>query len=152
MGDIDRRRHDASLGSERKPRLIENSELPDYLLADPEEESDEETPEDKEKFEDAADEPNNEAKKRGPGVGKKKRREESEDDEPKKKKKKGAMKKLAKQMRKLIEIVIQYEDQDGRILSDPFMKLPSRKELPDYYEVIRKPWISLKFLPKLTME
>jgi len=81
--------------------LIENSELPDYLLADPEEESDEETPEDKEKreavelgrgnrskketnyddqmsekewlkvigaedeeeFEDAADEPNNEAKK-----------------------------------------------------------------------------------------
>ena len=40
-----------------------------------------------------------------------KRREESEDDEPKKKKKKGAMKKLAKQMRKLIEIVIQYEDQ-----------------------------------------
>ena len=40
-----------------------------------------------------------------------KRRKESEDDEPKKKKKKGAMKKLAKQMRKLIEIVIQYEDQ-----------------------------------------
>merc|ERR1711971_671221 len=140
--DIERRRLDASLGSERKPRLIENSELPDYLLADPEEESDEETPEDKEKreavelgrgnrskketnyddqmsekewlkvigaedeeeFEDAADEPNNEAKKRGPGAGKKKRREESEDDEPKKKKKKGAMKKLAKQMRKLIEI------------------------------------------------
>ena len=32
-------------------RLIENSELPDYLLADPEEESDEETPEDKEKRE-----------------------------------------------------------------------------------------------------
>merc|ERR1712051_176388 len=99
--DIERRRHDASLGSERKPRLIENSELPDYLLADPEEESDEETPEDKEKreavelgrgnrskketdyddqmsekewlkvigaedeeeFDDAADEPNNEAKK-----------------------------------------------------------------------------------------
>merc|ERR1739844_687559 len=46
--DIDRRRHAASLGSERKPRLIEDSELPDYLLADPEEESDEETPEDKE--------------------------------------------------------------------------------------------------------
>merc|ERR1712129_332524 len=149
MGDIDRRRHDASLGSERKPRLIENSELPDYLLADPEEESDEETPEDEEEFEDAADEPNNEAKKRGPGVGKKKRREESEDDEPKKKKKKGAMKKLAKQMRKLIEIVIQYEDQDGRILSDPFMKLPSRKELPDYYEVIRKPVDITKILTKI---
>merc|ERR1712008_534871 len=66
-----------------------------------------------------------------------------------KKKKKGAMKKLAKQMRKLIEIVIQYEDQDGRILSDPFMKLPSRKELPDYYEVIRKPVDITKILTKI---
>jgi len=28
---------------------------------------------------------------------------------------------------------------DERILSEPFMELPSRKELPDYYEVIRKP-------------
>jgi len=185
--DIDRRRHDASLGSERKPRLIEDSELPDYLLADPEDDDDEENEEEKEKreamelgrgnrsrketnyddqlsekewlkvigaedeeeFEDATDEPNNEAKKRGPGAGKKKRREESEDDEPKKKKKKGAMKKLAKQMRKLIEIVIQYEDQDGRILSDPFMKLPSRKELPDYYEVIRKPVDITKILTKI---
>merc|ERR1712088_923976 len=185
--DIDRRRADASLGSERKPRLIEDSELPDYLLADPEDDDDEENEEEKEKreamelgrgnrsrketnyddqlsekewlkvigaedeeeFEDATDEPNNEAKKRGPGAGKKKRREESEDDEPKKKKKKGAMKKLAKQMRKLIEIVIQYEDQDGRILSDPFMKLPSRKELPDYYEVIRKPVDITKIMAKI---
>ena len=28
---------------------------------------------------------------------------------------------------------------DGRILSEPFMVLPSRRALPDYYEVIRKP-------------
>ena len=28
---------------------------------------------------------------------------------------------------------------DERILSEPFMELPSRKELPDYYDVIRKP-------------
>jgi len=27
----------------------------------------------------------------------------------------------------------------GRVLSEPFMKLPSRRELPDYYEVIKKP-------------
>merc|ERR1711878_255321 len=162
-------------------RLIEESELPPFLLKDddPSEEEEEEKEvelgrgnrsrketnhddqlsekewlkvigaEDEEEFEDATDEPNNEAKKRGPGAGKKKRREESEDDEPKKKKKKGAMKKLAKQMRKLIEIVIQYEDQDGRILSDPFMKLPSRKELPDYYEVIRKPVDITKILTKI---
>jgi len=28
---------------------------------------------------------------------------------------------------------------DERILSEPFMELPSRRELPGYYEVIRKP-------------
>lgn len=27
----------------------------------------------------------------------------------------------------------------GRVLSEPFMKLPSRRELPDYYDVIKKP-------------
>lgn len=32
-----------------------------------------------------------------------------------------------------------YEDSDGRILSEPFTALPSRKDLPDYYEVIKKP-------------
>merc|ERR1711944_247276 len=80
---------------------------------------------------------------------KQKRREESEDDEPKKKKKKKEMKKMQKLMRKLMEIVIQYEDQDGRVLSDPFMKLPTRKELPDYYEVIRKPVDISKILTKI---
>merc|ERR1712025_1184474 len=75
--------------------------------------------------------------------------EEEEEDEPKKKKKKSAFKKLQKQMRKLLEIVIQYEDQDGRVLSDPFMKLPTRKELPDYYEVIRKPVDISKILTKI---
>jgi len=49
------------------------------------------------------------------------------------------LKKLKKKMKKLIEVVMQYEDTDGRILSEPFVKLPSRKELPDYYEIIRKP-------------
>ncbi|CAH8618104.1 unnamed protein product [Heterobilharzia americana] len=33
----------------------------------------------------------------------------------------------------------EYKDKDQRILSEPFMKLPTRKELPDYYEVIKKP-------------
>jgi len=28
---------------------------------------------------------------------------------------------------------------EGRVLSEPFYQLPSRRELPDYYEVIRKP-------------
>jgi len=36
-------------------------------------------------------------------------------------------------------IIINVMNSDERILSEPFMELPSRKELPDYYEVIRKP-------------
>lgn len=28
---------------------------------------------------------------------------------------------------------------DGRILSEPFMKLPSKNKLPDYYDIIKKP-------------
>merc|ERR1712066_751519 len=65
------------------------------------------------------------------------------------KKKKKEMKKMQKLMRKLMEVVIEYEDQDGRVLSDPFMKLPTRKELPDYYEVIRKPVDITKILAKI---
>merc|ERR1719414_825361 len=39
--DIERRRQDAALGAERKPRLIEDNELPDYLLAEPEDDAEE---------------------------------------------------------------------------------------------------------------
>merc|ERR1719471_626528 len=56
-----------------------------------------------------------------------------------KKKKKKGNKKMIKKMKKLIEVVMQYEDSDGRVLSEPFYKLPSRKELPDYYEIIKRP-------------
>ncbi|TGZ75143.1 hypothetical protein CRM22_000544 [Opisthorchis felineus] len=47
--------------------------------------------------------------------------------------------KLIKKLRRLLDIIIDYKDKDQRILSEPFMKLPTRKELPDYYEVIKKP-------------
>ena len=42
-------------------------------------------------------------------------------------------------MKKLIEVVNQYQDSDGRVLSEPFYQLPTRKELPDYYEIIKRP-------------
>ena len=48
-----------------------------------------------------------------------------------------------------MDVVIQYEDQDGRVLSDPFMKLPTRRELPDYYEIIKKPVDISKILNKI---
>ena len=69
-----------------------------------------------------------------------------------KKKKKGSYKRLQKTMRKLMDIVIQYKDQDERVLSDPFMKLPTKKELPDYYEVIKRPVDISKILNKINDE
>lgn len=57
-----------------------------------------------------------------------------------------------KKMRMLLKIVIEYEDQDGRILSEPFMKLPSKKELPDYYEVIKRPVDIKKMKDKIDAE
>jgi len=69
---------------------------------------------------------------------KSKKKRNNDEDEPLKKKKRGN-KSLCKKMKKLIEVVMQYEDSDGRVLSEPFWKLPSKKELPDYYEIIRKP-------------
>merc|ERR1719411_761316 len=174
--DVDRRRAEASAGSERKARLIEECELPEFLLKDddPSEEEEEEKEvelgrgnrsrketnyddqlsekdwlkaigAEEEDFDDDDGDDGDSPKKRG----KKKHRVDEEDDEPKKKKKKGAARKLQKKMRKLMEIVIQYEDQDGRVLSDPFMKLPTRKELPDYYKVIRKPVDISKILTKI---
>uniref|UniRef100_A0A8C5LR39 SWI/SNF related BAF chromatin remodeling complex subunit ATPase 2 n=1 Tax=Leptobrachium leishanense TaxID=445787 RepID=A0A8C5LR39_9ANUR len=57
--------------------------------------------------------------------------------------------KLTKQMNAIVDTVINYKDsvpQDekcalsaGRQLSEVFIQLPSRKELPEYYELIRKP-------------
>lgn len=42
-------------------------------------------------------------------------------------------------MKKLIDIVINYKDSDSRVLSEAFLQLPSKRELPDYYDVIKKP-------------
>ncbi len=46
---------------------------------------------------------------------------------------------MIKKMKKLVEVVNQYQDADGRVLSEPFYQLPTRKELPDYYEIIKRP-------------
>ncbi|XP_025412250.1 protein polybromo-1 isoform X3 [Sipha flava] len=42
-------------------------------------------------------------------------------------------------MRTLFNTIKDYKDQKGRLLSIIFMKLPSKSEYPDYYEVIKKP-------------
>lgn len=47
--------------------------------------------------------------------------------------------KIKKRMKKIMDIVLKYVNEEGRALSEPFMKLPSKRELPDYYEVIKRP-------------
>merc|ERR1719336_807298 len=154
--DMERRRAEAELGAARKPRLIEESELPDFLIQDPEEMGrgnrsrkdvtyqEQLSERDWLKAIGAEDEGSSDDNKYAelddtPSKGKKKKkRRDYEEEEPVKKRKKGN-KKLCKKMKKLIEVVMQYEDSDGRVLSEPFYKLPSRKELPDYYEIIKRP-------------
>ena len=51
--------------------------------------------------------------------------------------------KLMKQMKFLVNCVLKYKDTDGRVLSEPFQQLPTKRELPDYYEIIKRP-IDLK--------
>merc|ERR1712156_125445 len=168
--DIERRRIEAEAGSERKPRLIEESELPEFLLQDDldeDEDLEEAQRAQQEEImgrgnrsrkevtyheqlsekdwlkaigaeeEDSDDAPSG-YQEETPRKKKKKRSREEQEDEPRKKKKK-ADRRFMKKMKKLLEVVMQYEDRDGRILSEPFYKLPSRKELPDYYEIIRRP-------------
>ncbi|XP_055729789.1 probable global transcription activator SNF2L2 isoform X2 [Salvelinus fontinalis] len=46
---------------------------------------------------------------------------------------------LTKQLNTLVDMVINYKDGLGRQISKGFVQLPSRKEVPEYYELIRKP-------------
>ena len=165
--DIERRRIEAEAGPDRKPRLLEESELPEFLLQDDldeDEDLEEAQRAQQEEImgrgnrsrkevtyheqlsekdwlkaigaeeEDSDDAPSG-YQEETPRKKKKKRARDEPEDEPRKKKKK-ADRRFMKKMKKLLEVVMQYEDRDGRILSEPFYKLPSRKELPDYYEVM----------------
>ncbi|XP_069623239.1 transcription activator BRG1 isoform X1 [Ranitomeya imitator] len=74
-------------------------------------------------------------------------RREKEDDGRKKKRGRPPAEKLSpnppnltRKMKKIVDAVIKYKDSgSGRQLSEVFIQLPSRKELPEYYELIRKP-------------
>ena len=46
-------------------------------------------------------------------------------------------------MVKLWELTVEFKNSAGRQVSGIFMVLPTRKELPDYYQIIKKP-IDLK--------
>eukprot|EP00794_Sanderia_malayensis_P007888 gene7887-8741_t len=46
---------------------------------------------------------------------------------------------LTKKMKTLMKLVTKYTDSENRILAEPFISLPTRKELPDYYQLIKAP-------------
>ncbi|CAH1772648.1 unnamed protein product [Owenia fusiformis] len=178
--DLDRRRLDAREGNKRKARLVEEDEIPEFLIKD-ETEIDRLTYEEEEEkyfgrgsrqrkevdytdaltekqwleaIEDGDLEEQEEKVKTRKKSRKKRDRDSDDDDEDERpKKKKGGGRrgrppvekmapnptKLTKMMKKLYEIVTKYKDSDERILSEPFLVLPPRKDLPDYYDVIKKP-------------
>jgi SWI/SNF-related matrix-associated actin-dependent regulator of chromatin subfamily A member 2/4 len=186
--DLERRREEARQGTARKPRLMEESELPEWMSKDEEEverltcEEEEERvfgrgnrqrkdvdygdslterewlkaigaslDEDGNAVEDDDEEdagPSSRRKKGRPsGSGRKRRADDGGDDEeePSSKKRRGPKNqpsmnpRLKRKMEKILQMVMKHTDAEGRILSQPFMKLPTRKELPDYYEVIKRP-------------
>ncbi|KAK0180054.1 hypothetical protein PV327_005736 [Microctonus hyperodae] len=178
--DLERRREDAKLGPNRKSRLLEEAELPDWLVKDDDEverwayEEDEErflgrgSRQRKEvdytdsftgkEFLNAIDEDGVEFEEEEEDDKKKKtrkrRKKGEEDDEPIQKKRRGAGPsvdmKTRRAMRKLLMIVVNYSDPtDERLLSKPFMKMPSRTKHPDYYDIIKKPLAINKLLQKV---
>ncbi|OAF71810.1 hypothetical protein A3Q56_00430 [Intoshia linei] len=52
-----------------------------------------------------------------------------------------------KLMKNLIHVILNYVDSDGRVLSEPFMVIPSKKDLPDYYDIVENP-IDFKTIKK----
>ncbi|CAH0722343.1 unnamed protein product, partial [Brenthis ino] len=170
--DIERKK------TETTTRLIDESELPDWLVKDDDEvvcnkgqgwnylDEDEtlgrgsrqrkevdytdsltekewlkaiDEDEEEEDEEDDDDEVLDKKRKRG---RKRRRQEDSDEDEipsSSKKKSKTEINQLKKRLKNIMKKVIDYTDDNGRVLSEPFMKLPSRRELPDYYDVIKKP-------------
>uniref|UniRef100_A0A8C5M013 SWI/SNF related BAF chromatin remodeling complex subunit ATPase 4 n=1 Tax=Leptobrachium leishanense TaxID=445787 RepID=A0A8C5M013_9ANUR len=185
--DLDRRREEAR-NPKRKPRLMEEDELPSWIIKDDAEVERLTCEEEEEKMfgrgsrsrkevdysdsltekqwlkaiEEGTLEEIEEEVRQKKTTRKRKRdvdpgmvtpttstRSRERDDEVKKQKKRGrppAEKlspnppNLTKKMKKIVDAVIKYKDSgSSRQLSEVFIQLPSRKELPEYYELIRKP-------------
>lgn len=179
--DLERRREEAKLGPNRKSRLLEEAELPDWLVKDDDEVERWTYEEDEDRFlgrgsrqrkevdytdsltekewlkaidDDGAEYEEEEEDDKKKKKTRKRKKKGEEDDEPMPKKRRGTGSsidpKMKRAMKKLLMVVVNYTDStDGRLLSEPFMKLPSRRELPDYYEIIKKPLTINKLLQKI---
>lgn len=178
---LDVEREAANMGPNRKSRLLEEAELPDWLVKDDDEVERWTYEEDKDRFlgrgsrqrkevdytdsltekewlkaidDDGAEYEEEEEDDKKKKKTRKRKKKGEEDDEPMPKKRRGGGTlvdpKMKQAMKKLIMLVVNYTDStDGRVLSDPFMKLPSRRELPDYYDIIKKPLTINKLLQKI---
>ncbi|TMW45069.1 hypothetical protein DOY81_009850, partial [Sarcophaga bullata] len=178
--DIERKKEDERLHPGRE-RLIDESELPDWLTKDDDEVERWHTYEediilgrgsrqrkevdytdsltekellraidDGAEFDEEDDEEEAKRKRRK----RKNRKDDSDDDSVighaiKRRRRQNIDKKLKKQMSKIMSAVIKYTHEDGRIISEPFMKLPSRQRLPDYYEIIKRPVDIKKILQRI---
>ncbi|CAI4231994.1 unnamed protein product [Auanema sp. JU1783] len=157
--DIDRRREE-STHLHRKPRLMEDNEIPpdiiqksdEFELLEKQQEEGtlpmkDETPgrrkrkevdysadlmTDEQFLKQLEDEDGEEEEK---PLKKKKRREEEEEN----KDKDTAAPEILEVMRKVYKKATEFRTSDGTLVAEPFFELPSKRELPDYYEVISKP-------------
>lgn len=187
--DLDRRREEAR-NPKRRPRLMEEDELPTWIMKDDAEVERLTCEEEEEKMfgrgsrqrkevdysdsltekqwlkaieEGTLDEIEEEVRHKkttrkrkrdrdldlpGPATPSSSGRSRDKDEDSKKQKKRGRPPAeklspnppaLTKKMKKTVDAVIKYKDGNGRQLSEVFIQLPSRKELPEYYELIRKP-------------
>ncbi|XP_061175393.1 probable global transcription activator SNF2L2 [Saccostrea echinata] len=168
--DIERRREEAR-NPNRKPRLMEEDELPTWILKD-EKEVERLTYEEEEdklfgrgsrqrkevdysdsltekQWIKAIEEGNlDEVEQVKQKVKKPRKRKAEKEEEAKPKKRRGRPpveklppnpRKLTSVMKKILDVVLNYKDRDDRVLSEAFFQLPSKKDLPEYYEIIAKP-------------
>ena len=82
---------------------------------------------------------------------KRKRKKPEEEDKGKAKKKRGRPfgatnqkfepnpPEVTKKMKKMLNAITNFTNSDGRYIAEPFIALPSRKELPGYYQIIKQP-------------
>ncbi|VDO29581.1 unnamed protein product [Haemonchus placei] len=160
--DIDRRREEAGQ-LHRKPRLLEENEIPHDILKASDEFAELERAQREGVIKDDpystgrrrrrevdystdlmsddqwlkqiddAEEEEHEAKKK-----KRKRKAEDEEDEEGKKRKK-ASPEVIEVMNKVYDILVGFKTNDGREIAVPFIELPTKRELPDYYDIVHNP-------------
>lgn len=83
------------------------------------------------------------------GFKRKKTGSDDEGDGEMKKKRKKSSPELIEQFTKVYDVIMEYETEDGKQIALTFEQLPSRKELPDYYEVIAKPMDFVRIKKKI---